>query len=194
MSAATEISVRPVQPQDLLQIAQIFNYWILESKFSLLEAPLSLADMTEIYRKVKAKGLPFLVATMASSPSEVLGFIYAAPEVSRLVRIPGLVANLLFIRPGLKGLKLFERLLAPYLRILLAYPWFRGSISETNAGNTHIHHKHSVGYMLGKMPPLVMQGAFVKQGEWLNQGLEFFPRGLFEAVVENYEDLMHVKV
>jgi hypothetical protein len=47
--------------------------------------------------------------------------------------------------------------------------------------------------MLGKMPPLVMQGVFVKQGEWLDQGLEFFSRGLFEAVVENYEDLMHVK-
>ena len=193
MATGTEIAVRAVHPQDLLQIAQIFNYWILESKFSLLEAPLSLTDMTEIHRKVKAKGLPFLVATYASSPNEVLGFIYAAPEVSRLVRVPGLVANLLFIRPGLKGLKLFERLLAPYLRILLAYPWFRGSISETNAGNTHIHHKHSVGYMLGKMPPLVMQGVFVKQGEWLSQGLEFFSRGLFEAVVENYEDLMHVK-
>lgn len=193
MAGATVIAVRPVQPSDLQQVVQIFNYWILESKLSLLESPLSLIDMIEIHRKVKAKGLPFLVATLESAPTDVLGFIYAAPDISRLVRIPGVVANLLFIRPGLKGLKLFERLLAPYLRILLAYPWFRGSISETNAGNTHIHHKHSVGYMIGMVPPLVLQGLFTKQGEWLNQGLEFFPRLLFEAVVENYEDLMHVK-
>lgn len=193
MAMATEIAVRPVQPSDLQQVVQIFNYWILESKWSLLESPLSQTDMTEIHRKVKAKGLPFLVATRANSPTEVLGFIYAAPEISRLIRVPGVVANLLFIRPGLKGLKLFERLLAPYLRVLLAYPWFRGSISETNAGNTHIHHKHSAAYMVGKMPPIVMQGLFAKHGEWLDQGLEFFPRAMFETVIENYEDLTHVK-
>lgn len=194
MSTQREILIRPAEVGDLLQCVQILNYWVLESDWALIEHPYSLVDMIDLYRKITSKGLPYLVACWADERNHVLGYIYAIPEGYRLVRIPGVMCNVLFVEPGLKGLRLFERLLFPYLKILLSYPWFRGTLSDTNAGNTHIQHKHSPGYMIGKMPPILLKGALYKRGNWHDQGLEFFPRQLFEVAVENYEELVHVKV
>lgn len=194
MAAEREILIRAAEPGDLLQCVHILNHWVLESDWALIEHPLSLTDMVELYRKITSKGLPFMVAVWANERQNVLGFIYAIPEGYRLIRIPGIMCNVLFIKDGLKGLKLFERLLFPYIKTLLSYSWFRGTLSDTNASNTHIHHKHSPGYMIGKMPPLVLNGALYKRGQWHAQGLEFFPRLLFEMAVENYEELAHVKV
>ena len=194
MAAEREVLVRPAEPGDLLQCVHILNYWVLESDWVLIEHPLSLTDMVELYRKITSKGLPFMVAVWPDQQQHVLGFIYAIPEGYRLLRIPGVMCNVLFVKQGVKGLRLFERLLFPYLKVLLSYPWFRGTMSDTNAGNTHIQHKHSPGYMIGKMPPIVLNGALYKRGQWHNQGLEFFPRQLFQVAVENYEELTHVKV
>jgi hypothetical protein len=80
------------------------------------------------------------------------------------------------------------------MKTLLAYPWFRGTLSDTNAGNTHIHHKHSQGYLIGKMVPITINGALYKREQWHNQGLEYFPRAYFQAAVDNYEELSHIKV
>ena len=194
MSSQREIIVRPAEPADLLQCVHILNYWVLESDWALIEHPYSLVDMVELYRKIKSKGLPYLVACWSDDLTHVLGFIYSVPEGYRLIRIPGVVCNALFIQPGLKGLKLFERLLFPYVKILLGYSWFRGSISDTNAGNTHIHHKHAPAQAIGKMPTIVFKDAFYKRGQWHSQGLEFFPREIFELGIARYEDLMNVKL
>ena len=194
MSAEREILVRQAQPGDLLQCVQILNYWVLESDWALIEHPLSLTDMVELYRKITGKGLPFMVACWANEQRNVLGFIYAIPEGYRLIRVPGVVCNVLFVREGLKGLRLFERLLLPYMKLLLSYSWFRGTLSDTNAGNTHIHHKHSQGYLIGKMVPIAINGALYKRGQWHTQGLEYFPRAFFQAGVDNYEELSHIKI
>lgn len=67
---ASDLVVRPAQLPDLLQVSQILNHWVATSALITRENPLTLVDIIELYRKVKAWGLPFLV----TCPGEGDGF------------------------------------------------------------------------------------------------------------------------
>ena len=187
---SSELVVRPALLSDLPQVGHIFNYYITTSTLITRETPLSLVDLTELYRQVKALGLPFLVACPAGQLDWVLGFYFAWPEVSRLVRLPGIVSGAIYTRPGLKGLNLFQIMQVHYMRTLHQLPWFRGVLSENNTLNSTMlrkvaHFKHSA--------PVVLTGVATKQGQWIDQRLTFIPRAAGEALQRGYEDLLRVK-
>lgn len=56
------VSIRDVEPSDLEAITAIYAYYALHSTATFDEEPLSVEDMTKRREKVRAQGLPFLVA------------------------------------------------------------------------------------------------------------------------------------
>jgi L-amino acid N-acyltransferase YncA len=174
------------------QIAHIFTHYALNTPWSLVENSVSVVDMVNIYRRCKNLGYPFLCLVWEDQPHVVLGFIYAATEMYRLVRFSGVIVNVMFVDPELRGLRIFDKLVLPYLVECIKNPDFKGAWSETNYGNKHVRHKHSPAYLVGHQPPTVLRNGGYKFGQFIDIGLELFRRETFVPILENAEEFFKV--
>ena len=68
--------IRDFIPDDLETVTQIYAHHVLHGTATFEETPPSLDEMTHRYQKVRALGLPWLVA---EADGVVSGFAYAAP-------------------------------------------------------------------------------------------------------------------
>lgn len=177
----------------MAQVSRIFNHYALNTPWSLVENPVSPIDMTNVLRRCQSLGYPFLICCWDDAPHVVLGFLYAATEMYRLVKFPGVVVNIMFVDPELRGLGMFDKLVLPYLTRLVANPDFVGSWSETNYGNRHVRHKHSPAYLVGHMPPTVHRNGGYKFGSFIDIGFEFWTRSTFDAVIGDSKEYFKVQ-
>ena len=71
------IIIRDLRPGDLDAVAQIYAHHVLHGTATFEEVPPSLDEMALRYQKVRARGLPWLVAEL--DDGSVAGYAYAAP-------------------------------------------------------------------------------------------------------------------
>lgn len=67
--------IRPAENEDAAAIAGIYNHYVLNTVVSFEEAELTAAQMMERIGKVRAFGLPWLVA---EDGQEIVGYAYAS--------------------------------------------------------------------------------------------------------------------
>ncbi|MCP9292556.1 arsinothricin resistance N-acetyltransferase ArsN1 family B [Gracilimonas sediminicola] len=66
--------IRPVQPKDIPDIKNIYNYYIRETSVTFEEAEITENDIQSRIQKVESAGLPWLVAEYQN---EIAGYAYA---------------------------------------------------------------------------------------------------------------------
>ena len=66
--------IRPIDPNDLKAVADIYNYYIANSVISFEEAPLSMEQIEQRVEKITSIGLPWFVI---EENNEILGYAYA---------------------------------------------------------------------------------------------------------------------
>jgi hypothetical protein len=170
---------------DIPQIASIFTHYATTTELSLVDSPISVVDMVNVLRRCNSSGYPFLCLVWEDEPHIVLGFIYAATEMYRLTKFRGVVVNVMFVNPAMRGVRVFDRLVLPYIKVLVKNPEFKAALSETNFGNQHVRHKHSPAYLIGSQPPSFLRKGGFKFGQYIEIGLEAFSREVFANVLEN---------
>ncbi|MFC4005519.1 GNAT family N-acetyltransferase [Prauserella oleivorans] len=79
-SSTLEESVRPAEPRDLRQIADIYAYYVTESVATFELEPPGVDEWRERYAAVTGAGLPFLVA---EDEGRVAGYAYCSPWKTR---------------------------------------------------------------------------------------------------------------
>ncbi|KAF7329591.1 hypothetical protein MKEN_00222000 [Mycena kentingensis (nom. inval.)] len=78
MSQTESITIRPATPADIPQITAILNHYVATSVTTFRLDPVPELTVLESYHAVRAAGLPYLVAVLASAPETVLGYTYAS--------------------------------------------------------------------------------------------------------------------
>ncbi|MDJ1138093.1 GNAT family N-acetyltransferase [Streptomyces iconiensis] len=75
-----EALVRPVVPDDLKAVAEIYAYYVAETVITFDEAPLSVEDWQRRLEGLEERGLPFVVAeSTGRDAGEIAGYAYASP-------------------------------------------------------------------------------------------------------------------
>ncbi len=99
------VAVRPARPADLPRILEIYGHHVLHGLASFEETPPDLAEMTQRFEAILARGLPYLAAEAApreGAAPEILGYTYAGPYRPRpAYRFT--VENSVYVAPGLEG-------------------------------------------------------------------------------------------
>lgn len=191
---SSELAVRPALPSDFLQVLQILNYWITTSTLITREAPLSLVDLSELYRKVRALDLPFMVAGPAQQRDVIYGFYFTWPEMTRMIRVPDMVSVGIYSHPGVVGRNLFQVMQVHFMRTLHKVPWFRGAIAESSILNGTMNRRLSQFPKVGENVPFVMKGIAIKDGKWIDQRWLFISKAAGVQLQNNYEDMLRAKL
>jgi L-amino acid N-acyltransferase YncA len=66
--------IRPIEPDDLNAVADIYNYYIANTVISFEEAPLSREQIEQRVKKITSAGLPWFIV---EENKEILGYAYA---------------------------------------------------------------------------------------------------------------------
>lgn len=69
------VSIRPATGEDVEQIVEIYNHYVLNSTITFEEAPVDAPEMARRIFDVRSIPLPWLIAT---SDSDVVGYAYAS--------------------------------------------------------------------------------------------------------------------
>ena len=109
---ATEVTIRDAIETDMLQVLEIYNFYILNSVITFDLEENSYSDWIEKYRWLKGLGLPFLVAT--GSDGQILGFAYVAPWRAKAA-YRRTVEDTIYLRPAATGKRVGTKLLTALL-------------------------------------------------------------------------------
>ncbi len=154
-----EILVRPVVPDDLVQILDIYNYYVNNSVVTFDLEPLKLADWEEKLRYLSGLELPFIVATTESG--QVVGFAYVAPWRQKAA-YRRTVEDSIYLKPAAIGKRigtkllgeLIERSKAAGVREIVAVISDKGAESSIalheRFGFKHHGHLGKVGFKFGR--------------------------------------------
>lgn len=181
--------VREATISDLPQVVDIFNYYILNTEFALIENTTSVVELLNVYRKTREAGLPFVVICWEDTPQEVLGFVYMVAEMYRVAKFNGLGVQVGFMRPDVRGKGYVELAYFNVIRKLLEMPEFRGYWSESNFGNRHVRHLVSKANVAGRKQSIVLLYGGYKFGKYLDIALDFWDLGLITNIAKLTEHL-----
>lgn len=108
-----EVTIRRVTVEDLVQISEIYNYYVRNSVVTFDLEPLTLADWQSKFDYLKQLELPFITAI--SPGGQLLGFAYVAPWRQKAA-YRRTVEDSIYLRPAATGkragTKLLETLIA----------------------------------------------------------------------------------
>ncbi len=108
-----EVQVRAAVVEDLVQISEVYNYYVRNSVVTFDIEPLTLADWQHKFEYIHQLELPFLVAI--SPGGQLLGFAYVAPWRQKAA-YRRTVEDSIYLRPAAigkrVGTKLLEALIA----------------------------------------------------------------------------------
>jgi phosphinothricin acetyltransferase len=108
-----EVSIRSATPEDLIQVTEIYNYYVRNSVVTFDLEPLTLADWTSKFEHLAEMKLPFLVAV--SPNAQILGFAYVAPWRQKAA-YRRTVEDSIYLKPAAIGKRLGSRLLEALMR------------------------------------------------------------------------------
>lgn len=106
------MQIRPAIETDMIQVRDIYNYYIQNSVVTFDLEAMQLADWIDKFRWLQGMQLPFLVAVSGSG--QILGFAYVAPWRAKAA-FRRTVEDSIYLRPAATGKRigsqLFEALL-----------------------------------------------------------------------------------
>ncbi|MFM5903815.1 MAG: N-acetyltransferase family protein [Microbacteriaceae bacterium] len=108
-----ETTIRAAAKEDLLQVAEIYNYYVRNSVVTFDLEPMPLEDWHKKLENLEGLKLPFLVAQSASG--QVLGFAYVAPWRQKAA-YRRTVENSIYLKPAAIGKRLGSRLLEALIK------------------------------------------------------------------------------
>jgi phosphinothricin acetyltransferase len=135
----TELNVRPAQPEDATQLAEIYNHYIRTSTITFEEEPVSASEMVRRVGEIHTLKYPWLVATAAD---DILGYAYGGKwKVRAAYRHSSEVT--VYVRPGLErsgvGSALYRELL-PALKEAGVHAAI-GGVALPNDASIRLHEK-----------------------------------------------------
>jgi len=108
-----ELTIRVATTDDLVQVAEVYNYYVRNSVVTFDIEPLTLDDWQHKFEYINDLKLPFLVAI--SPGGQLLGFAYVAPWRQKAA-YRRTVEDSIYLRPAAigkrVGTKLLEKLMA----------------------------------------------------------------------------------
>ena len=166
---AGSVRVRPAEPKDLERIQAIYAHHVQHGLASFEETPPDLEEVTRRYEKLRARGLPYLVAEPSAegTPEGVWGYAYAGPYRSRPAYRYS-VENSVYVAPGLEGRGIGRALLEELIRRCaeLGYRQMIAIIGDSAhvpsiklheaLGFSHVGNIVSVGFKFGRWVDCVM--------------------------------------
>jgi hypothetical protein len=185
----SKITSRRATLADLVQCCEIYNYYILNTTFAMIEDPVSLIDLVERYRRVLEQGLPFVVLVYAEVQHEVLGFFAATSEPTMLAKFPGISFSH-YMRPDLIKSGVFDKTTVAICRELGKHDNFRGILSFFNQINPVVNKRLSaMASGLNHNTFFVMRNGGFKFGKYLNLGVSHLSKKELEKFVRLKEHL-----
>ncbi len=106
---SNEIELRDATDDDLVQLVEIYNYYIKNSVVTFDLETMSLDDWREKFLWLQSLNLPFIVAT--SQSGQVLGFAYVAPWRQKAA-YRRTVEDSIYLRPAAIGKRVGTKLLS----------------------------------------------------------------------------------
>ena len=106
---SNEVELRDAKDEDLVQLVEIYNYYIKNSVVTFDLEPMSLDDWREKFVWLQSLDLPFIVAT--SQSGQVLGFAYVAPWRQKAA-YRRTVEDSIYLRPAAIGKRVGTKLLS----------------------------------------------------------------------------------
>lgn len=156
---SNEIVVRAASVTDLVQIREIYTYYVNNSVVTFDLEPMSLSDWQTKLTYIQNLGLPFLVA--ASASGQILGFAYLGPWRQKAA-YRRTVENSIYLRPAALGKRIGTRLMralidagkAAGVKEIVAVISDKGAEASialhTSFGFTNQGHLGKVGFKFGR--------------------------------------------
>jgi len=154
--------IRPIQPSDAAEIADIYNHYVTKTKVTFEEVPVTIDDMAARIESVAEAGLPWLVAQEAGA---MIGYAYAAPFHKRSAyRFTAEISAYLAPEARARGLGsgLYEALI-PELKSK-GYHRIIGVIALPNDASVALHEKFGMEQIAH------LSEAGFKFGDWIDVG------------------------
>jgi len=104
----SEPVIRAAMETDMVQVLEIYNYYIQNSVVTFDIDPMTLSAWIEKFRWVQGLQLPFLVAV--GSEGHILGFAYVAPWRQKAA-FKRTVEDSIYLRPAATGKRIGTRLM-----------------------------------------------------------------------------------
>ncbi len=148
--------LRAVSPQDANQLAEIYNYYILNTTVSFEEQPISIQDMEKrIFEKITK--LPWIVY---EKESRILGYAYASPWKPRAAYRQSAESSV-YLNPDYQGQGIGSMLYQELLQLLkkMNFHAIMAGIALPNSGSVALHEKFGfekvahfkeIGYKFGE--------------------------------------------
>lgn len=104
--------IREAKLEDLTEIAEIYNYYILNSVITFDVEALDLAEWESKFEYLKGLKLPFIVSESPSN--QILGFAYLAPWRQKAA-YRRTAENTIYLKPSAKGKRIGTALMTELL-------------------------------------------------------------------------------
>ena len=108
-ASVEDIKLRPVTEADMEQIAEIYNYYVVNSVVTFDIEPTTESTWLEKFEYLNGLELPFIVAE--SSSGTIFGFAYVAPWRQKAA-YRRTVEDTIYLRPAAIGKRIGTKLLA----------------------------------------------------------------------------------
>ena len=108
-ASVDDIKLRPVTEADMKQIAEIYNYYVVNSVVTFDIEPTTESTWLEKFEYLNGLELPFIVAESASGT--IFGFAYVAPWRQKAA-YRRTVEDTIYLRPAAIGKRIGTKLLA----------------------------------------------------------------------------------
>ncbi len=175
-AAPARLVVRDAASEDMAAIAAIYAHHVRHGRASFEEEPPSVAEITDRWRGVCARDLPYLVAMLGD---RVAGYAYATVYRPRSA-YRFTVEDSVYVAPDLGGRGIGTALLAALIGRCEAGPWRQmlAVIGDSaNAGSIALHRR--MGFRLVG----TFESVGFKFGGWLNSVLMQRPLGEGDATL-----------
>lgn len=156
---------------DMVQVLEIYNYYIKNSVVTFDLEPMSISDWLEKFRWIKGLELPFIV--VQGSNQQILGFAYVAPWRAKAA-YRRTVEDSIYLRPAATGKRIGTKLLEHLIKLskdagvkeIVAVISDKGAESSIriheNAGFKHQGHLGKVGFKFNRWLGTVLMQLSIK--------------------------------
>ena len=154
-----ELQIREATEDDLIQIIEIYNYYVRNSVVTFDLEPMPIQEWRDKFNWIKGLGLPFIVAI--SPGGQTLGFAYVAPWRQKAA-YKRTVENSIYLRPAATGKRVGTKLLKSLIELsktagmkeIVAVISDKGAESSialhASFGFKHQGHLGKVGFKFGR--------------------------------------------
>lgn len=154
-----DFAIRPATEQDIIQVRDIFSFYVLNTTISFMLDDPPLNYMIQRFKSTIERDLPYLVAVDSDNDTHVLGYCHASPFSSDKGGYAEAVDFSLFLGPDCTKRGIGGALLNALIKQLQTQPY--RSWEQDKVGELQVQAKHLYA---------ISSADLVSQGGWLAGG------------------------